>query len=413
MTCVTTPSGNEICRPFLPTKDLAHSCAFYEALGFKKIFQGDVAIFAVGATSFILQRYCEETWAKNTMMQVLVDDLDGWWERVMHDRAIESCLFESGRPMLLAPPLAPRQIATNVLIAWRSGHRLIVLDREGSLVLTIPPRDFENVEAISKAIFHKIEHSPSGTMDIKGPNGGSEIIGFVPVNGASKGLFTAVAIDRDSALTEASIINVRGIAFSLIALMLGVMGVWLAAYLMIDRPIRALIKSAGKREAGDTSKPFPRLRFSTEFGQLSAALSRMSGRINELLKQKDLLLRELQHRVMNSLNILSSLLDVQTRYIVDPAAKEHLAVARNRIIAMGTVYRSLYQAHTLEYVEFSEFLNTICNRSEAAYIGSDKVSIDVEAEPFRLSSAHAISLGMLSHTAPFESQSGNLKSSLC
>ena len=280
---------------------------------------------------------------------------------------------------------------------WRSEHRLIVLDREGSLVLTIPPSDFENVEAFSKAIFPKIEHAPSGTMDIKGPNGGSEIVGFVPLNGASEGLFTAVAIDRDSALTEASIINVPGIAFNLIALMLGVMGVWLAAYLMIDRPIRALIKSAGKREAGDTSKPFPRLRFSAEFGQLSAALSRMSGRINELLKQKDLLLRELQHRVMNSLNILSSLLDVQSRYVVDPAAKEHLAVARNRIVAMGTVYRSLYQAHTLEYVEFSEFLNTICNKSEAAYIGTDKVSIDVEAEPLRLSSAHAISLGMLIH----------------
>ena len=279
----------------------------------------------------------------------------------------------------------------------RSEHQLIVLDREGSLVLTIPPSDFENVEAFSKAIFPKIEHAPSGTMDIKGPNGGSEIVGFVPLNGASEGLFTAVAIDRDSALTEASIINVPGIAFNLIALMLGVMGVWLAAYLMIDRPIRALIKSAGKREAGDTSKPFPRLRFSAEFGQLSAALSRMSGRINELLKQKDLLLRELQHRVMNSLNILSSLLDVQSRYVVDPAAKEHLAVARNRIVAMGTVYRSLYQAHTLEYVEFSEFLNTICNKSEAAYIGTDKVSIDVEAEQLRLSGAHAISLGMLIH----------------
>ena len=36
----------------------------------------------------------------------------------MHDRAMKSCLFESGRPILLAPPLAPRQIATNVLIAW-------------------------------------------------------------------------------------------------------------------------------------------------------------------------------------------------------------------------------------------------------------------------------------------------------
>jgi two-component sensor histidine kinase len=277
---------------------------------------------------------------------------------------------------------------------WRSEHRLIVLDREGSLVLTIPPSDFENVEAISKSIFPKIEHAPAGTMDIKGPNDRSEIIGFVPL--PSEGLLTAVAIDRDSVLTG-SIINVQGIAFNLIALILAVIGVWLAAYLMIDRPIRALIKSAGKRQAGDISTPFPKLRLSTEFRQLSAALSRMSNRINELLKQKDLLLRELQHRVMNSLNILSSLLDVQRRYVVDPAAKEHLANARDRIIAMGTVYRHLYQAHTLEYVEFSEFLNTICNTSETAYVRGSKLSIEAEAEPVQLSGAHAIALGMLTH----------------
>jgi two-component sensor histidine kinase len=280
---------------------------------------------------------------------------------------------------------------------WRSEHRLIVLDRKGSLVLTVPPSDFENVEAISKSIFPKIEHAPAGTMDIKGPNDRSEIIGFVPLRDASEGLFTAVAIDRDSALTGASIINVQGIAFNLIALILAVIGVWLAAYLMIDRPIRALIKSAGKRQAGDISTPFPKLRLSTEFRQLSAALSRMSNRINELLKQKDLLLRELQHRVMNSLNILSSLLDVQRRYVVDPAAKEHLANARDRIIAMGTVYRHLYQAHTLEYVEFSEFLNTICNTSETAYVRGSKLSIEAEAEPVQLSGAHAIALGMLTH----------------
>jgi two-component sensor histidine kinase len=280
---------------------------------------------------------------------------------------------------------------------WRSEHRLIVLDREGSLVITIPPNDLENVGAISKTIFPRIAHAPSGTIDIKNRNGRSEIVGFVPLNDASQGLFTAVAIDRDSALAEASVINARGIIFNLIAIVLAVIGVWLATYIMIDRPIRAIIKSARRREAGDISKPFPKLRFSTEFGQLSAALSRMSDRINELLKQKDLLLRELQHRVMNSLNILSSLLEVQRRYVVDPMAKEHLAVARNRIIAMGTVYRNLYQAHTLEYVEFSEFLNTICSRSEAAYVGTDKVSIEIEAEPLQLSGVHAISLGMLTH----------------
>ncbi len=294
--------------------------------------------------------------------------------------------------------LNPQKLAEILPVyPWRSEHRLIVLDRDGSLVLTIPPNDFENVAAISKTIFPKIAFAPSRTIDIKGPNGHSEIVGFVPLNNASEGLFTAVAINRDSALAEASIINARGIAFNLVAIVLAVIGVWLATYIMINRPIRALIKSARRREEGDTSTQFPKLRFSTEFGQLSAALSRMSDRINELLKQKDLLFRELQHRVMNSLNILSSLLDLQRRYVVDPAAKEHLAVARNRIVAMGTVYRTLYQANTLEYVEFSEFLKAICDRSEIAYVGTDTVSIEVEAEPLRLSGAHAISLGMLAH----------------
>jgi two-component sensor histidine kinase len=162
-----------------------------------------------------------------------------------------------------------------------------------------------------------------------------------------------VALDRDSALVETSIINVCGIAFDFIFFIVVVIGVWLAAYLMIDRPVRAIIKSARKWEAGDTSAAFPKFRFSGEFGQLSAALTRMSGRIDELLKQKDLLLRELQHRVMNSLALLSSIIEMQRRSTRSSVAKETLATARDRVVAMGTVYRQLYQADTLEYVEFS------------------------------------------------------------
>jgi two-component sensor histidine kinase len=280
---------------------------------------------------------------------------------------------------------------------WQSDHRLIVLDREGSLVLTLPSNDLESVRDFSKTIFPNIAHAPSGTINVKDVNNRAQIVGFVPLNDASNGLFTAVVIDHDAALSDASISNVRAIALDLAAIVVAVMGVWLAVYLMIDRPIRAIIKSARKREDGDISAPFPKLWFSTEFGQLSAALSRMSDRIDQLLKQKDLLLRELQHRVMNSLNLLSSLLEMQRRHVKNAATKEHLSDARDRIISMGTVYRYLYQSQTLEYVEFSEFLNTICNSSEAAYVGTKKVSIEVEAESLKLSSAHAISLGMLTH----------------
>ena len=76
------PNGAEAVRPFLPAKDFAQSRAFYEALGFPKLLDGDVAIFGVGAGAFILQNYFHAAWAANCMMQLMVDDLDAWWAHI-------------------------------------------------------------------------------------------------------------------------------------------------------------------------------------------------------------------------------------------------------------------------------------------------------------------------------------------
>ncbi len=76
------PAGNELIRPFVPTKDFDRSKRFYEALGFEKVLDGDVAIFNAGSGGFILQRHYEEGWAGNFMMQLMVDDLDAWWTHI-------------------------------------------------------------------------------------------------------------------------------------------------------------------------------------------------------------------------------------------------------------------------------------------------------------------------------------------
>src|ERR1044072_4936857 len=76
------PSGTELIRPFIPAKDFELSKRFYEALGFEKVLDGEVAIFKAGSGGFILQRYFQEEWAKNSMMQLMVDDLDLWWDYV-------------------------------------------------------------------------------------------------------------------------------------------------------------------------------------------------------------------------------------------------------------------------------------------------------------------------------------------
>ena len=75
-------TGVELARPFVPAKDFDVSKAFYEAMGFEKLLDGEVAIFRVGSGGFILQRYYQKEWAENFMMQLMVDDLDAWWTHI-------------------------------------------------------------------------------------------------------------------------------------------------------------------------------------------------------------------------------------------------------------------------------------------------------------------------------------------
>lgn len=79
---IQIPAGNELVRPFLPTKDFDLSKRFYEALGFEKVLDGEVAIFNAGSGGFILQRHYVKEWAENCVMQVMVDDLDSWWAHI-------------------------------------------------------------------------------------------------------------------------------------------------------------------------------------------------------------------------------------------------------------------------------------------------------------------------------------------
>jgi uncharacterized glyoxalase superfamily protein PhnB len=78
----TIPSGTELARPFMPAKDFDLSKRFYEALGFEKVLDSEVAIFNAGSGGFILQRHYQKDWAENFMMQLMVDDLDAWWAHV-------------------------------------------------------------------------------------------------------------------------------------------------------------------------------------------------------------------------------------------------------------------------------------------------------------------------------------------
>src|SRR5262249_57442679 len=97
---------------------------------------------------------------------------------------------------------------------WRPDHRLIILDDQGSLVLTLPTNDSEEADTIAKLIFAQISYAKSGAVVVKDSIGRNLIVGVAVPGSASENLFTVVAVDRDSALAETAIINVRCIPFA-------------------------------------------------------------------------------------------------------------------------------------------------------------------------------------------------------
>lgn len=76
------PNGTERMRPFIPTNDFELSKRFYEALGFEKVLDTEVAIFHVGSGGFVLAPVNEAGLLENFMMQLMVDDLDAWWTHI-------------------------------------------------------------------------------------------------------------------------------------------------------------------------------------------------------------------------------------------------------------------------------------------------------------------------------------------
>lgn len=123
------PKGTELARPFLPARDFALSKLFYEALGFEKLLDGEVAIFAIGSSSFILQNYFQEDWAANSMMQLMVDDLDSWWRHIEElDLPARFCVSQPKAPAIQPWGLRTAYVVDPAGVLWHVAER-----REGMI----------------------------------------------------------------------------------------------------------------------------------------------------------------------------------------------------------------------------------------------------------------------------------------
>ena len=114
------------------------------------------------------------------------------------------------------------------------------------------------------------------------------------------------------------------------------------------------------------------------------------------LKEKEVLLQEVHHRVKNNLQVIASLLNMQLRKVDSQAARSALEECRNRVLAIALIHEKLYQSKDYGRVPFSDYIRTIAgNVFQSAGISPGVVQLAVQIEPITLPVDKAIPCGLL------------------
>jgi len=114
-----------------------------------------------------------------------------------------------------------------------------------------------------------------------------------------------------------------------------------------------------------------------------------------LLLQKDYLLKEVNHRVQNSLQLVSAFLQLQARSVKDPALSVHLDEAQRRLSAVALVHRRLYSDDRVETVDLGRYLEDLCGEIRGSMGTEDAHHMRLDLAPVLVPTDKAVTVGLI------------------
>ncbi|MCZ7401195.1 MAG: PAS domain S-box protein [Candidatus Methanoperedens sp.] len=124
-------------------------------------------------------------------------------------------------------------------------------------------------------------------------------------------------------------------------------------------------------------------------------LKRDEEKIRKSLEEKEVLLREIHHRVKNNMQIVSSLLRLQSRNIEDSKYKDMFIDSQNRINSMALIHEKLYKSESIAQINFKEYINDIISNIFESYCIKSNIKIDINVENFPIKIDYAVPCGLI------------------
>ena len=121
-----------------------------------------------------------------------------------------------------------------------------------------------------------------------------------------------------------------------------------------------------------------------------------TNKLKTSIKEKDILLQEIHHRVKNNMQIISSLLNLQIKHVKDAETVDVLKESQNRVKSMAMVHEKLYQSHDLTRINLTEYIEKLVNGLFYSYsIDQDEISSIINVDNVRLNIETAVPCGLI------------------
>ena len=172
---------------------------------------------------------------------------------------------------------------------------------------------------------------------------------------------------------------------------------WLGVPLNIDgRTIGVLVVQtyAEGVRYGEEEKNI--LQFVSNQVAMTVHRKRAEAQIKSQLLEKDVLLKEVHHRVKNNMQVISSLLNLQSRHVKDPHVLEMFKESQRRIRSMALIHERLYQSSDLSRIEFSQYLRNLATHLFHSYqADTSRIRLKIDAQEVLLNINTAIPCGLI------------------
>ena len=113
------------------------------------------------------------------------------------------------------------------------------------------------------------------------------------------------------------------------------------------------------------------------------------------LKEKEILLKEVYHRVKNNMQVISSLLNIQSQSVTEPVAAELFKETQNRVRIMQLIHEKLYKSQDLSKIDFSHYIRDLTDQLRRAYPISKNIGLKIKSEGVFLGVDRAIPCGLI------------------